>query len=255
MNVNIGLKNVVISLTTTASLLAAPSLALATIESSTYFKIDLTQTKEAAAKAKWSDPDRFTVTADGLGWGTGEERGLRAFWLQTTEPMAIGYSWRPATEASLSTTVRDAGAGGELYARYSTDGKHWTTWQPLKEITSAKKDAAIHEFTGELRVPYRSKARYEELRLKYSQRKDVAWASDEEAMVEELLKREPKFFDESAPFIGYIQFLYEAELLQSGQRITGLEVDASWVLSGLHQAPKDENAYTGRDVPWRFKAP
>jgi hypothetical protein len=150
--------------------------------------------------------------------------------------------------------VHHPGTVGQLYARYGADGKHWTTWQLLDEVKQAKKDTADHEFSGVLRVPYRESARYQELRMKYARREDVPWSSDEEALVEELVRREPKFFDESAPFIGYIQFLYEADL-HSGQRITGLEVNARWSLGGKHQAPKDENAYKGRDVPWRFKAP
>ena len=90
--------------------------------------------------------------------------------------------------------------------------------------------------------------------LTAAQRKILRDQRDEEALVEELVRREPKFFDESAPFIGYIQFLYEAQL-HSGQRITGLEVNASWSLGGMHQRPKDENASKGRDVPWRFNRP
>ncbi len=248
------LKNAVKPLIAATLLLGAPGLVFATIESATHFSIDLTQAKEAAGKAKWSEPDRIAVTSDGLGWGAGEEEGSRDFWLQTTAPMAIGLSWRPTIYASLRATVHHPGTVGQLYARYGADGKHWTTWQLLDEVTPAKKDTADHEFSGVLRVPYREMARYQELRMKYAGRQDVPWSSDEEALVEELVGREPKFFDESAPFIGYIQFLYEAQL-HSGQRITGLEANADWSLGGKHQAPKDENAYKGRDVPWRFKAP
>jgi hypothetical protein len=248
------LKNALTSLIAAALLLSAPSLALATIESATSFRIDLTQAKEAAAKAKWSEPDRIAVTSDGLGWGAGKEEGSRDFWLQTTAPMAIGLSWRPPIYASLRATVHHPGTVGQLYARYGADGKHWTTWQLLDEVAPAKKDTADHEFSGVLRVPYREMAHYQELRMKYARREDVPWSSDEEALVQELVRGEPKFFDESAPFIGYIQFLYEAQL-HSGQRITGLEANASWSLGGMHQRPKDENTSKDRDVPWRFKAP
>ena len=248
------LKNPLMSLIAAGILLGAPGLALATIESATSFHIDLTQVKEAAAKAKWSEPDHNAVTSAGLGWGAGEEEGSRDFWLQTTAPMAIGLSWRPAHYASLRATIHHPGTVGQLYARYGADGKHWTTWQLLDEVTPAKKDTADHEFSGVLRVPYREMARYQGLRMKYARREDVPWSSDEEALVEELVRGEPKFFDESAPFIGYIQFLYEAQL-HSGQRITGLEVEASWSLSGIHQRPKDEKTAKGRGVPWRFKAP
>jgi hypothetical protein len=46
-------------------------------------------------KAKWSEPDRIQIHADGLGWGTSADQGARDFWLQTTEPIALGESWRP----------------------------------------------------------------------------------------------------------------------------------------------------------------
>jgi hypothetical protein len=34
----------------------------------------------------------------------------------------------------------------------------------------------------------------------------VPWSSDEEALVKEILKGEPRFFETCAPFIGYVQF-------------------------------------------------
>jgi hypothetical protein len=108
-------------------------------------------------------------------------------------------------------------------------------------------------FRGTLRVPYREQARYTELRLEYSRRDDVPWSSDEEALVKEILKREPAFFEKSTPFIGYVQFLYETQL-RGGQRMQGLKVEVNWFVGGPHHAPKDESAYKVRNVPWRFKA-
>src|SRR5439155_24394570 len=103
-------------------------------------------------------------------------------------------------------------------------------------------------------VPYREGARYHELRLAYARRDDVPWCSDEEALVKEILKREPTFFGKCTPFIGYVQFLYEAQL-QGGQRMKALQFEVSWWLSGKHHPPKNEETTKGRDVPWRFKAP
>ena len=78
--------------------------------------------------------------------------------------------------------------------------------------------------------------------------------SDEEALVQWILREEPQFFSKSIPFVGYVQFLYEISL-PANQRITDFHVSAGFVLSGLHQPPKDENAYKERDnTPWRFKA-
>jgi hypothetical protein len=224
-----------------------PPAALAVIQSSTVYTLDLSKPKEAAKKAEWSDPDKIKATGEGLGWGDRNDKGWRDVWLQTV-PIGIGYSWRPASAASIKATVEGAGADGQLYARYSADGKHWTTWQ---HIDAADKAPGVYR--GTLRVPYREAARYQRLRREYELRDDVPWCSDEEALVKDLLKREPKFFEKTTPFIGYVQFLYETQL-DGGQRMKGLKVEARWFLGGLHHAPKNPAAQKGRDVPWRFKA-
>ena len=72
-------------------------------------------------------------------------------------------------------------------------------------------------------------------------------------LVKDLLKREPKFFEKTTPFIGYVQFLYETQL-DGGQRMKRLKVEVGWFLGGLHHPPKNPAAQKGRDVPWRFKA-
>jgi hypothetical protein len=233
--------------------LLAPGLARGEIDSSTPFALDLTSAKVAAQKAKWAHPDGVKVTADGLGWGTAADRASLDFWLET-EPVAVGLSWRPTSIATIRATVKQPGNSGMLYARYSTDAKHWTTWQLLEEATPAKEGAATQEFHGTLRVPYRERQGYDKLRLEYARRDDVPWASDEEALVKDILGRDPKFFERSTPFIGYVQFLYEAQLL-GGQRLKGLDVDVGWFLSGIHRPPKDEETGKVREVPWRFKAP
>lgn len=233
--------------------LSSPGSAFAVIESNTTYTLDLTNAKVASRKARWSEPDRMTVTAEGLGWGTRDDEGSRDVWLQT-EPIGIGLSWRPTTIASIKARVERPGTSGMLYARYSIDGKHWTTWQHLEAVNPPVANGPTERFQGTLRVPYRERARYDELRLNYSRRDDVAWSSDEETLVEEILKREPKFFETSTPFVGYVQFLYEAQL-RGGQRMKGLEVEVDWWLSGKHHAPKDESARKGRDGPWRFKSP
>ena len=230
------------------SFLLSPGTAFAEIIGSTSYKLDLSKPKEAAKKAKWSEPDKIEATSDGLGWGSSDDKSRRDVWLQT-EPIGIGEAWRPTMIATIKATVKGDGADGLLYARYSADGKHWTTWQHI-EAEENKPGA----FKGTLRVPYRDSTRYHKLRLEYARRDDVPWGSDEDALVKDILVREPKFFEKTTPFIGYVQFLYETQL-RGGQRMKGLEVHADWFLSGLHQFPKIAGADKGRDVPWRFKAP
>jgi hypothetical protein len=234
-------------------LLSSTGAVLGEILSNTSYTLDLTNAKEAAKRAKWSEPERVIVTAQGLGWGQGGEQGSRDFWLET-EPIAIGLSWRPTSIAVVKATIDKPGTSGLLYARYSADGKHWTTWQHLEEATPAAPDGATQVFSGTLRVPYRERAPYTELRLEYARRDDVPWSSDEEALVKDILKREPKFFEKSTPLIGYVQFLYEAQL-HDNQRIKELKLEISWQVGGKHIPPKNEKDWEGRDGAWRFKAP
>jgi hypothetical protein len=155
--------------------------ALAEIDSSTGYTLDLTKPKEAAEKAEWSAPDNIKATSEGLGWGRRDDKGSLDVWLQT-EPIGIGYSWRPTSIALIKATVEGDGADGLLYARYSADSKRWTTWQ---QLDAAEKQAGV--FHGTLRVPYRESARYHHLRMEYARRDDVPWVSDEEALVKDIL--------------------------------------------------------------------
>jgi hypothetical protein len=241
-----------------AVVLAFPGPAPASILSMNRYVLDLTKPDEAKAKAEWSGPERIAVTADGLGWGTPAEQGSRDVWLQTTEPFALGLSWRPTMSASLRVTVNGPGENGQVYARYSADGKHWTTWQPLEAGppppgTPGMPKGPTQTFRGWLRVPYRERAKYAELLQEYTRRQDVPWSSDEEALAREVVRGDPQFFAKQTPFVGYVQLLYECQL-PAGRRLRGLEVEAGWGVGGLHTIPKDPATKKGRDGPWRFKA-
>src|SRR5262245_42328624 len=126
--------------------LSAVGVSPAEIISSTEYSLDLTRGK-AAPKTEWADPDRIKVTDEGLGWGKSADEGSRDFWLQT-EPIAIGTSWRPTAITTIRASIEGNDAGGLLYARYSADGKHWTTWQQLDSKGKGT-------FQGTPRVPYR----------------------------------------------------------------------------------------------------
>jgi hypothetical protein len=206
-----------------------------------------------AEKAKWSEPDRIQVHADGLGWGTSADQGARDFWLQTTEPIALGESWRPPISANLRVTVEHSGRPGILYARYSPDAKNWSNWQVLASAEPRKDDPQGQHFQGEVRVPYREREKYSEMLQAYSRRDDVAWRSDEEAFVKELVQSDPRFFRRQTPFVGYVQFLYETQL-EGGARIKGLKAEAIWAIGGVLAPPNDPEVYKHRSGPWRFKA-
>jgi hypothetical protein len=88
------------------------------------------------------------TTPAGLGWGTAEEEGTRDFWIETIEPIPLGLSWRPTTSATVKATIRQPGRSGLLYARYSADGAHWSSWQLMEEAKPRNGQVAVQEFRG-----------------------------------------------------------------------------------------------------------
>ena len=89
---------------------------------------------------------------------------------------------------------------------------------------------------------------------KYS-KLDVPWTSDEEACVAWILEKDPKFFERSLPFIGYVEFLFENHFY-SNQRISALHAYVGYGMSGFSSRPKDPKVMQDREMtPWRFKAP
>lgn len=241
--------------TATASILDFKSLA-----------IDFTNASDAKAKASWSEPDKLTVGTNGLGWD-GEAASSRDGWIQTI-PLALGLSWRPPyavsvrvsvhpkpTEFVLNSGQKSTPYAGDVYVRYSPDLLHWSTWQVLQTSepqSNAEKQNPGRHFSGTLRVPYSEREEYGKLISEYA-RLDVSWKSDEDAAARWILEKEPDFFAKQLPFIGYVQFLYEAGFY-GGQRITSFKADVSYGMGGMHSAPKDKNAYKDRDSrPWSFK--
>jgi hypothetical protein len=222
--------------------------------------IAFTNAITATNQATWSDPEKITVSQTGLGWD-GEPASSRDGWIRT-KPLALGLSWRPATAVSVRVEIKPSlkeialankqtltPYGGDVYARYSPDLKHWSSWQALQP---AQKQPG-RNFSGTVRVPNHERTRYNSLISKYSSL-DVPWQSDEEAGVKWILAREPDFFAKQIPFIGYIEFLFEGEF-HGGQRIESLNVDISYALSGLHAIPKDASIEKQRrNLSWRFEA-
>ena len=215
-------------------------------------EVNLTNADEAQKQCAWSDPARIQVGEKGLGWGTSADEGSRDFWLQTTEPLALGESWRPPISANVRVTIDHVGTAGILYVRHSPDAKHWSEWQMVPSAAPLK-DAKGKFFQGEIRVPYREQGPYRELLQAYSRREDVPWASDEEAFVKELVAMDADYFQRQKPFIGYVQFLYETQL-HGGERIKGIKAEVSWAIGGVHAVPKNPDIYKARSGPWRFKA-
>jgi len=182
--------------------------ASAVISSVTQLKIDFTDPHNAEGKAVWSDTNRLNVTTNGLGWD-GDAAAIREGWIQT-KPIGVGLAWRPASGVELRLRIEPAPKAitlnngqthtpyfGRVFARYSPDGKHWSSWHALRQL-DWEHQPTIH--TGSMAVPKREQDRLRLYRQEYS-KLEVPWPDDTEAFVEWLLKREPDFFATSLPFV------------------------------------------------------
>jgi hypothetical protein len=227
--------------------------------------IDFTSPRDAETKATWSEPDQIMVSRDGLGWD-GDAAVLRDGWIQT-KPLALGFSWRPAFgmsvrvaiqppphEFALNNGQKTTPYAGDVYVRYSPDLKHWSSWQSLQraepQSIEEKKKPGRH-YSGTVSVPYRERTEYGKLIADYS-RLDVPWKSDEEAAVKWILDRDPEFFSKRIPFIGYVEFLFEAGFY-GGQRIQSFKAEIGYGIGGEALLPRDDAVSKNRDVPWRYK--
>jgi len=240
--------------------------------------LDFTKPQEIAKKARWSDPQYVKATEGGLALIMAKEDGVttdqlgkvsRDIWIETIDPIAVGWSWRPVYAVHIGAEKIPAGKfhfigsttvfpSGQMYARYSPDAVHWSTWQALlvkppdAKAPPEAKAAAKQVFEGELRVPSSERQRYSDVLWEYA-KLDVPWKSDEEAAVKWILEREPGFFEKNLPFIGYVQFHYEASL-RGDERLKGLQIRMSYSAGGMASVPKDENVRTSHTGEWRFRA-
>lgn len=236
----------------------------AAVQGSNRLSIDLTKLEEAQSKADWFP--KLKVTPEGLGFDGPASETVDG-WLQT-KPMGVGLSWRPPTSVRLNVVIKpeaksiklDNGQtftpfAGRVFARYSADFEHWSSWQALKQDSSASTNSSERIFSGDLTVPQRDRQSYSAHLSDYS-RLDVPWGSDEEAAVKWIVQTDPKFFEHNLPFIGYVEFMFEAPF-QGSRRITSFDATIDYVVGGFHQIPKDKTVKEQeRDtIPWRYKAP
>ena len=227
-------------------------------------EINFTDKNDAKEKAVWSEPNKINITDDGLGWD-GQPNTSRDFWMQTV-PLAVGLSWRPAQSVNITVEIQPEIKSitlpngqtyttniGNVFIRYSPDAKHWSSWQAMDYPKPSGQSVTERKFNAFVNITQRQREEYISYMQQYWEL-DVPWVSDEEALVKWILQQEPDFFSKHIPFIGYLQFLYELSI-PAGQRITQFHAMAGFILSGLHQQPKDEDVYKQRfNIPWRFKA-
>jgi hypothetical protein len=242
-----------------------PTAVLAEIDDAKHIKIDFTNADDTAAQATWSNPDRLTISKDGLGWD-GDSAAEFDRWIQT-KPLALGLSWRPPYAIQANVAVEPPpqefklGNGqsstpdaGDAYVRYSPDRVHWSNWQVLQRVQSnpaVEKQKPQRRYSGQIRVSYREREEYSKLLADYSAL-DVPWKSDEEASAKWIVEHEPEFFAQHLPFIGYVEFMFEGGFY-GGRRLTSLNVDIYYGMGGLHAIPKDPEVYKKRQGPWNFR--
>ncbi|MBN2362967.1 hypothetical protein JXL83_02420 [candidate division WOR-3 bacterium] len=224
-------------------------------------EIDFTDSTDALEKASWSELGAFNVTDEGLGWD-GEAASSYSSWIKTV-PLALGLSWRPPYAVSVRVTIQPEPESfilnsgdtskpfeGDVYVRYSTDLKNWSSWQVLQRSETPNSGRF---FSGTVQVPYIERETYSLLVSEYS-KFDVPWRSDEDAAVRWILSLDGHFFERQIPFIGYVEFLFENSFF-GGQRISSFKAEITYGMSGLHVPPKDMDTYEIRNsTPWSFVA-
>src|SRR5437899_2789976 len=142
-----------------ASLAVAPTSPAPVLDFD-YLVIDFTNAKDARAKSEWHMPDGGEINDQGLG---GTKKVWTAWWIET-KPLPIGLYLRPAYGASVTVTIKpppleNGSPVGAVFARYSPDCKHWSSWQPLSR---EEKESSAAIFKGELAVAGREREKYDQ---------------------------------------------------------------------------------------------
>jgi hypothetical protein len=233
-------------------LFVCPSSAV--IFTGTKFTLDFTKPAELNKKASWgTESKNVSFSEEGLTLKA-QENASADVWIQVTEPIALGLSWRTVWSVNIEAEVAGQNTGGTLYSRYSADALHWSDWQNIKINQPQDPNNAQQQYSGTLAVPARQRQKYVELLMKY-QKMDVPWKIDEEAAVEWIVKNDPNYFKNPSPFIGYLQFLFEISL-KAGQYIKTINFDIQYSVGGLFTLPKGKKLESiNWDTPWRYKAP
>jgi hypothetical protein len=252
---------IALSVLSTLALLAVADMSWAGVESGREVLWDFTQPDTIVKLVRWSDTNYLKATANGLGWNGGANES-RDVTIETRKPVAVGWSWHPVTTVNVSAEIVPAGefsfgpnsitfpvTAGVLYARYSPDGGHWSTWQALELQEPRDHQKPRLFFAGTVRVPQRARQDYAAL-LRQFAGTDRPVAVDEEVAVVWVLKKEPDFFKKELPFIGFVEFLWEAQI-RGDQRVRQVKIHLGYGRSGHLEVPRGHDDVT----PWRFQAP
>jgi len=224
---------------------------------------DFTQSPSTGKQVTWNDPEVFRCTEKGLAWN-GPSSKKRAIRIETTEPIAVGWSWRTIEELSIRIDVVPPMAfdfvgtsklepESKLLARYSPDRKNWSDWSEFELSEKKLSHLESPSHIGRLEIPDKDSIRYKQYLQAY-QNLDVPWRNDEEAAVSWILQQDKTFFEKQIPFIGYVQFAVTT-LLPGSTPIESINLYMFYTAGGFHDPPKDMKANEYRyQLPWRFDA-
>ena len=230
--------------------------ALAGLASAQILDLDFTK-PDVVRQVSWT-PTRpeLKLGSDGLILELPKGTIMGPFQLQTTEPLALGYPLSGARiRATLSPIASDQpflSGPGTLFARYSADTKHWSTWQPLPApaiqqqcYSSGGAYSQCYVFSGELQVPQQQSDEFDELCREFETQR-LGGSSEKQRCAQWIVTSHPDFFaTHQPPVIGYVQFLYEDRDFSGGRRIEHLDFLITFGLSGN----------TLQHAAWNFRAP
>jgi hypothetical protein len=228
----------------------APGTAEASGIGSVRLSVDFTKPEEAASMARWSLPDRIRCGPEGLGF-EGPETSSYDFQVLVTRPLPVGRVGWAATNAGVGAKVHWTGPAadkvhGRLFLRRSTDAEHWTAWS---EVPSVGASDATHEHRTRLSVPRATLEEWTRLRARHRQEAGDAPLERSDRAVAAAVERErPGWLAREQPFLGYLQFLYEAGI-PGGHALRRIDVQASYVVPGPDVPAGRGEAHE----PWDFR--
>jgi hypothetical protein len=183
------------------------------------------------------------------------------FVLQTTEPLALGHGLPGAGIRAILSPIASPhrfdngqtspGYPGTLFARYSADTKHWSTWQPFPApaiqqpcYSSGRTYSQCYVFSGELSVPQQQSEEFDKLCREYG----IQRPSGKQSCAKWIVTSQPDFFaTHQPPVIAYVQFLFEDRDFSEGRRIEHLDFSITFGLGG--------NILQFQNTTWDFRAP
>lgn len=227
-----------------------------------YVVLDFTQPEIATKIARWEDPEYVQAASDGLGLKE-QDSDYRDLTVETLTPTAVGWSWLPVTSVKIQAEVVASGESylrdirrvnssmpNQLYVRYSPDCKNWSTWQALAcRAIPDQIDPAIR-FQGVLRIPKKTQRRYRQYLQEYSNAHQKPIVIDQYDAVSWIVDRDPAFFSKEIPFIGYVDFLFEATI-KGDARLKKLQIEIEYSRKDRGPAPPDRHV----EDAWNFRIP